>query len=139
VVALARDLYFLGSRLLTRLPAVFVTRLRHASAWQMRALDLLSRSHRVSPFPAFCFAVLIFIFSSGLPSSHHPADQCARSDTDCERGRNRQQRVSLESVRCLIQEFFGSITALLRRTLHHPHAIFDRIANRTGYARRLAG
>jgi hypothetical protein len=46
--------------------------------------------------------------------------------------------VSLETLSRVIQEFFGSITALLRGTLHYPHAILDRIGNRTGYARSLA-
>jgi hypothetical protein len=49
VVALAGNLYFLGSRLLTCLTAVLVARLRDAFAWQMRTLALFIR-HSCSPF-----------------------------------------------------------------------------------------
>ncbi len=52
VVALAGNLHFLGSRLLTCLTAVLVARLRDAFAWQMRTLDLFIR-HSRSPFSFF--------------------------------------------------------------------------------------
>jgi hypothetical protein len=41
MVALARNLDLLGSRILTGLPAVFVTQQRRAVAWQVRAFALL--------------------------------------------------------------------------------------------------
>jgi hypothetical protein len=50
VAALAGDLDFLGSRFLTGLTAVFLPGSYHATAWQMRAFDLLIGRHRRSPF-----------------------------------------------------------------------------------------
>jgi hypothetical protein len=45
--------------------------------------------------------------------------------------------VPLDALSCVIQEFFGSITALLCGTPHYSHTILDRIGNRTGCARSL--
>jgi hypothetical protein len=50
MVALARDLNFAGPRFLARLTAVLVAILRHASAWQVRALLLLVGHHYDSPY-----------------------------------------------------------------------------------------
>jgi len=50
MVALARDLDFAASRFLTGLTAVFIARLRHALAWKVCTLSLLSSRHRGSPF-----------------------------------------------------------------------------------------
>jgi hypothetical protein len=47
--------------------------------------------------------------------------------------------MSLETLIRVVQEFFGSITALLRGTLHHSHPVLDRIGNRVGCARSLPG
>jgi hypothetical protein len=50
MVALTRNLDFVGSRFLTRLAAVFVAWLRHAAAWQVGALVLfIGRHHLCSP------------------------------------------------------------------------------------------
>jgi hypothetical protein len=137
------------------LAAVFVARWHQAPAWQMRALDPLICCHRASPFLSFPYfqflrkgswldlfqrvsrSLLVFL-SSGLPSSHHPADQCACGDPYRQCGHNGQHRVSPEALRGLIPEFFRGITALLRGTPRYSHAILDGIANRTGGARRLA-
>jgi hypothetical protein len=108
------------------LTAVFVGRLHEAAAWKMRTLDLLIRRHRNSPFRSF-----------SLPASHRPAEQCACGGSYCERHRESQRWMPLEPLRCLMQEFFGCITALLRSTFHYAHGIFDRFGNRTGCARGL--
>jgi hypothetical protein len=42
--------------------------------------------------------------------------------------------VSLQALSCVIQDFFGSIAALLCGTPHYSHAILDRVGNRTGCA-----
>jgi hypothetical protein len=57
MVALARNLDLIGSRFLTGLTAVLVTRLRQAPAWQMRTLVLLICRHHsyCSPFSAGVF------------------------------------------------------------------------------------
>src|ERR1700674_3438479 len=61
MVALARNLDLIGSRFLTGLPAVFVTRLRQAPAWQMRTLVLLICRHHsyCSPFPTAVFIIVV--------------------------------------------------------------------------------
>ncbi len=45
--------------------------------------------------------------------------------------------MSLETLSRIIQEFFGSIPALLYGTPHDSHAIVKRIGNRAGCARSL--
>jgi hypothetical protein len=143
VIALAGNLYFLGSRVLTGLAAVLVAHRRGAQAGQMRALHLLIRRHRkfsflrIMPFLVWqsmsggrylanCISQPV---SGELSSLYHPADQCACGDAYCKRRCNRQQRVSLKALSRIIPEFFGYIAALLGGALHYPHAIFDRIAN----------
>jgi hypothetical protein len=50
MVALTRNLNFLGSRFPTGLAAVFVARLRHAAAWQVGTLVwFIGRHHLCSP------------------------------------------------------------------------------------------
>jgi hypothetical protein len=46
--------------------------------------------------------------------------------------------VSLDTLSCVIQEFFGSIAALLCGPPHYSHSIVYRIGYRTGCARSLA-
>jgi hypothetical protein len=47
--------------------------------------------------------------------------------------------VSLDALSCVIQEFFSSIAALFRGTLHYSDAILDYcIGERTGCAGSLA-
>jgi len=60
MVALARNLDLIGSRFLTGLTAVFVTRLRQAPAWQVRTLVLLICRHHsyCSPFPIAIFIIV---------------------------------------------------------------------------------
>jgi len=43
--------------------------------------------------------------------------------------------VSLEALSCVIQEFFGGITALLHGTPQYSHAILKHIGNRAGCTR----
>jgi hypothetical protein len=74
----------------------------------------------------------------GLPSFQHPANQCSCGDADRKRGRNREHWVSLDTLSCVIQEFFGSIAALLCGPPHYSHSIVYRIGYRTGCARSLA-
>jgi hypothetical protein len=71
MVALARNLNLIGSRFLTGLTAVFVTRLRQAPAWQMRTLVLLICRHHsyCSPFPT---AVFIIVVAGLLWWAHFP-------------------------------------------------------------------
>ena len=42
--------------------------------------------------------------------------------------------MSLEALSRVIQELFGSITALLGGTPHYAHTILDRVGYRTGCA-----
>jgi hypothetical protein len=156
MVALARNLDLIGSRFLTGLTAVFVTRLRQAPAWQMRALVLLICRHHsyCSPFltPSSLLLLLwraqfpplptLDLLSDGpplsvsdLPSFHHPSKQCSRGDAYRKRRRNRQHRVSLDALSRVIQEFFGSIAALFRGTPHYSHAILYQIGDRAGCTR----
>jgi len=72
---------------------------------------------------------------SDLPSFHHPANQCSRGDAYRKRRGNRQHRVSLDALSCVIQEFFGSIAALFCGTPHYSHAILYRIGDRAGCTR----
>jgi hypothetical protein len=69
--------------------------------------------------------------ASGLPSFHRPTDQrsCRNAYRKCRR--NRQHEVPLEPLSCVIQEFLGSIAALLRDALCYADSILDRIGNRT--------
>jgi hypothetical protein len=159
MVALARNLDFIGSRFLTGLTAVFVTRLRQAPAWQMRTLVLLICRHHscCSPFPIavfyYCCGGIIVVVAfptapdsrsasdghqsqfPNLPSFHHPSNQCSRGDAYGEGRRNRQYRVALDALSRVIQEFFGSIAALFRGTPHYSHAILYQIGNRVGCTR----
>ncbi|SPE44092.1 hypothetical protein SBA7_290020 [Candidatus Sulfotelmatobacter sp. SbA7] len=48
--ALAGNLDFIGSRFFTGLTAIFVTRLGHATAWQVRTFVLLIGRRHGSPF-----------------------------------------------------------------------------------------
>jgi hypothetical protein len=50
MVTLARNLYVLGSRIFAGLTAVLVAILRHASAWQVRALLRFVACHHHSPY-----------------------------------------------------------------------------------------
>src|ERR1700733_1567255 len=50
MVTLARNLDILGSRFLTGLSAIFLTRLRKAPAWKVRTLVLITGRHNGSPF-----------------------------------------------------------------------------------------
>jgi hypothetical protein len=84
MVALARNLDFLGSRFLTGLTAVFVASLHHAPAWQVRTLDLLIYRHHLG----FSFLNVVLKFPD-LPSFHHQAEQCSCGDACRKRGRNR--------------------------------------------------
>jgi hypothetical protein len=54
VIALARDLDFAGARFFTGLPAVFVSALHEAKAWDMRTLDRQIRRHDGSPYRVRC-------------------------------------------------------------------------------------
>jgi hypothetical protein len=53
VVALARNLYFVGSRILAGLTAVLITTLYQAPAWQVRALILPISHHDFFSFLEF--------------------------------------------------------------------------------------
>ena len=55
MVTLARNLYFVRSRFLTDLTAVFLARRRRALARQVRTLFWCSRHHHGSPFPGSNF------------------------------------------------------------------------------------
>jgi hypothetical protein len=159
MVALARNLDLLGSRFFTGWTAVFVTRLRQAPAWQMRTLVLLICRHHsyCSPFPTAVFIIVVTgllwwahfpplqtldllfrwtpVSVSDLPSFHHPSNQCSRGDAYRKGRRNRQHRVSLDALSCVIQEFFGSIAALFCGTPHYSHAILYQIGDRAGCTR----
>jgi hypothetical protein len=159
MVALARNLDLIGSRFLTGLTAVFVTRLRQAPAWQMRTLVLLICRHHsyCSPFPTavfyYCCGGIIVVGAfptapdsrsdfrwtttliPNLPSFHHPSNQCSRGDAYRKDRRNRQYRVALDALSRVIQEFFGSIAALFRGTPHCSHAILYQIGDRAGCTR----
>jgi hypothetical protein len=50
MVALARNLDFLGSRILAGLTTVFIARLRRTPAWQVRAFVLFICRHNRFPF-----------------------------------------------------------------------------------------
>jgi hypothetical protein len=47
--------------------------------------------------------------------------------------------MSLDALRCVIQEFLSSVAALFCATSYHSHAVFYRIGNRTARAARLPG
>jgi hypothetical protein len=71
---------------------------------------------------------------SGLSSFHHPANQCPCRDANRKRRRNREHEVSLEALSCVIQDFFGSIAALLCDTPYCSDSIPYRIGNCAGCA-----
>jgi hypothetical protein len=72
---------------------------------------------------------------SDLPSFHHQANQCSCGDAYRKRRRNRQHRVSLDTLSRVIQEFFGSIATLFCGTSRYSHAILYRIGDRAGCTR----
>jgi hypothetical protein len=130
MVALARNLDFFRARFLAGLTAVFVARLYRAPAGQVRTLVLLIyRRH---------FALLdllwLTIFVS-LPPFHHPSEQCSRGNPDCKCRRNRQYRMSLDALSCVIQKFLGSISTLLCSAPRNSHSILNRIGNRAACSR----
>jgi hypothetical protein len=160
MVALARNLDLIGSRFLTGLTAVFVTRLHRAPARQVRTLLLLVCRHHCSPLLfSFsnrhlhdCGGIIVACAISNSPDSraafrlrplsgsdlssfHHPANQCSRGDAYRKRRRKRQHRVTLDALSCVIQEFLGSIAALFCGTPHYSHAIFYRIGDSAGCTR----
>jgi hypothetical protein len=71
---------------------------------------------------------------SDLLAFHRPADQGPRDDAYRKRRHDRERAVSLKALSRVVQELFGSITALLAGTPHYTHTIVDRIAYRTGCA-----
>jgi hypothetical protein len=77
------------------------------------------------------------ILKPDLPSFHHPPDERPRGEADCKSRRNHQYRVTLDTLSCVIQEFFGSIAATLCGTLHYVYAILDCIGDRAACTRRL--
>jgi hypothetical protein len=74
---------------------------------------------------------------SDLPSFQHRANQCSCRDAYRKRRRNRYHWVPLDALSCVIQQFFGGITALLCGAPHYSYAILDRVGNCTGGARSL--
>jgi hypothetical protein len=79
MVALARNLNFFGSRVLTGLTAVFIIGLRGAPAWQVCTFVLPSCRHHCSPFSFLVFGVKQIgvklarkhIACRGLAAMHH--------------------------------------------------------------------
>jgi hypothetical protein len=67
-----------------------------------------------------------------LPSLHHPANHGPCRDACCERGPNRQQKVSVDALSRVIYEFFGRIAAMLCDAFYRVDSILDRVANCTG-------
>jgi hypothetical protein len=67
----------------------------------------------------------------GLPSLHYPAEYGSRGKAHGKRGRDGYDRVPLEALGRVIQEFFRGIATLLCGTLHYSYAILYCIGNRT--------
>jgi hypothetical protein len=72
-----------------------------------------------------------------LPSFHHPAEQCSCREADGECRCNTQDRVSLDALRCVVHELFGSVATLFCRTLYYSDATFDCVSNCAGGSRSL--
>jgi hypothetical protein len=66
------------------------------------------------------------------PSEERPC-RCAYG----KRRRNRERKVPLKTMRCIIQDFFASVAALLRGLPHGSYAILYRVGNRVCCARSL--
>jgi hypothetical protein len=94
MVALASDFDVLGPGFLTRLTAVLVAILRHASTWQVRALCLFIGRHHHSPYRDRFIVIVpsgfhcIWRGETTLPSFHRPADECSGCDAYSKRHRN---------------------------------------------------
>jgi hypothetical protein len=74
---------------------------------------------------------------SALPSLYDAAEEYSSGETDRERRRNSQPGVAPQAAGCVIQEFFGRITALPGRARNNIHAFTERIGDRSSCARRL--
>jgi hypothetical protein len=74
---------------------------------------------------------------SDLPSFHHPSDECSCAGAYRKRRRNSERKVPLEATSRLIQEFFSSVTTVLRGMPDYSHAILYCVGNRACCARCL--
>jgi hypothetical protein len=132
------------------LTAVFVAGWRHAPAWQVGTFCLLVCCQHLFSLSKFCYQSIrwkLFTQQSSLDrceftfadlfAFHHPGDQSPSGNANRKRRRNREHEVPLEALRCVVQEFFGSITALPRGASHCSYAIPNCIRNRAGGASRL--
>jgi hypothetical protein len=68
----------------------------------------------------------------GLSSFDHPAHEGSSGEAYGECSRNGQHGVSLDALGCVVQEFFGSIPALLCGTPHDSDAVPDCVGNCIG-------
>jgi hypothetical protein len=74
---------------------------------------------------------------SYLTSLHDPSDERPCRCAYGKRRRNRERKVPLKAMSCLIQELFARIAALLRGMPYGSYAILDRIGNRARCAGSL--
>jgi hypothetical protein len=68
---------------------------------------------------------------------HEPSNERPRCDARGKRRHDRESKMPVETVSCLIQEFFARIATLLRGMPHDSHSILDSIGNGSRCARSL--
>jgi hypothetical protein len=68
---------------------------------------------------------------------NHPAHEGSSGEAYGKCGRDCQHGVSLDALSCVIQEFFGSVPALLCGTPHGSDAVPNCVGDRVRCARRL--
>jgi hypothetical protein len=72
-----------------------------------------------------------WIIFAGSLSFDHPSDERSGGETHGECTRQGEHWMSLDALSCVLQEFFGSITALFCGAPHYSNTIIDGIGNRT--------